>query len=98
MPVLAVQFVLVTVVATVVISVTQPVGLHADVGRLALEVAARTRGGRVLTAIQRFVRGLVVATVVYAVTHLAGRRRSSIQVRLGQNRSHGSRSGCYVQK
>ena len=91
MSVLAVQFVLITVVAAVVISVTQPVGLHTDVGRLALEVATRAGGGGVLTALQGFVRGLVVATVVYAVTHLAGRKRSSIQVRSGQNRSHVSR-------
>ena len=68
--VFAVQLILVTIVAAVVVAVAQPVWLHADVGRLALAMTSRTRGGCVLTPLQRLVRGLVVATVVDTVTHL----------------------------
>lgn len=60
---------LVRVVATVIVAVAEPVGLHTDVSGLALEVVSRARA-IVRTVGVALVRGLVVLTVVHAVTEL----------------------------
>lgn len=61
--------VLVTVVSTVVVAITQPVRLHTDVGLLTFEVLGGT-GGVAATALVSLVRRHIVLTVIHTIAHL----------------------------
>ena len=64
------ELIFVGVVTAVVVAVAKPVWLHADGGRLALHVRARAGDVAAAAGVLRFVRGLVVLTVVDAVADL----------------------------
>ena len=63
--------ILVRVVATVVVAVAEPVGLHADGRRLAGQVVGRAGDVAVAAGVLALVRRVAVLAVVDAVAHLA---------------------------
>ena len=63
--------VLVAVVATVVVSITQPVWLHTDCGALALKVISGTSDIPRATHLGRLVAGLVVFAVIDTIADLS---------------------------
>lgn len=68
-PLGAMHRILIAIVAAVVVTVAEPVGFHADVRLLALEVIRGTRGVAGATLVS-LVRGDIVLAVVDAVAHL----------------------------
>jgi hypothetical protein len=63
--------VFVAVVATVVVSITQPVGLHTDCGALALKVISGTSDIPRAAHLGRLVAGLVVFAVIDTIADLS---------------------------
>lgn len=68
-PLSTMQLVFVGIVATVIVSVAQPVRLHANVGLLALEVIRRT-GGVGRTSLVRLIGGSLVLAVIHSIADL----------------------------
>lgn len=68
-PLGAMNRILITVVATVIVTVTEPIGFHTDVCFLALQVIQRTRS-IARTTLMSLVRSDVVLAVVDAVAYL----------------------------
>lgn len=65
----AMNRILVAVVTAIVVAVAEPVGLHADIRFLALEMIQWTRGVA-RTALMRLVRRDVILAIIDAVAHL----------------------------
>ena len=63
--------VFVAVVATVVVSITQPIGLHTDCGALALKMISRTSDVPRSAHLGRLVTGLVVFAVIDTIADLS---------------------------
>jgi len=64
------QWILVGVVTTIVVAIAQPIGFHADVGLLALQMIRRTSGVHG-TPFVRFIRCGIILAVIHTIAHLS---------------------------